>query len=1075
MEHKKDELRHLVGERHRDIIDASDRILLMKNLTYEVSVLLDQLRLYLTNWSQDIEIKKDPSVETQLHELSKASQLKLMLDIPELIWNYMDLGRHSSSARMFFLGRYLSARLSFSREQQLSHVNASVLVSRAWDSLVHMEAAVISACRKRLSAPPSTKEELCDSLAALSMLGDLSTLQALEEFFNGRKVGLYCLLGRDYSPHNEILRRRPNFVLSVRKQLLLVVRHMLSTLEYLEFLFLSNTSGEASTCKGALDSRIRWSVDWTFQDSPIFSRDRLYTRLPRDVLNFKLKDFKFSDEFSNFKHDEQYSLLINLLRKAWDAWRADAIQICRQVLSESLSHVSSFETLVDLRTTALVLVQRLQTFSSKNDTKKSDTGPIKFDIWMELLRDLFLQRLEVLFTESFEKSFNEWIDQFDQMLIRDSKLKSEDNLSKILPSKKPFFSGPIENNQFDWANFVWSDCLRDININDSSVIPDLFSSEKSKSDETSASSVSVWNSKIISHLVNSNNVGLAVFCCLLHSPIPDSFALIENEHEHDFTSSAQLLVFLQRLVDENVQSLPGVIINGYTDLQKRLQVLSPELLALCEKLNTAISNHIIKLTLNVGQDSFNIWSLVFTALQKSIKQLENWITNKAYGRQSLENDFRNISVPLKVHPSCGILISRAWYALVNCCPSIIAASIAATGQIESIHPVHSDIKNSDRLVHSMDSTLPMEGLVWKNISLLRCKWESLSHSLFELINQITFDSLVNGAVGPTILNEFRDSLCSTFLINSKQTNDEFKNDMKSDLVFNKNEVENLLMKYANTDAILNSIIPFEEVRLEIHSSESTDVDGNSSAVVRIPSQLSLPTHHLLLNIVYTMGKFLVHKSLPSPFSHLFLSKVCTSLFEIYSSIVDELLSYQNISIHCTDEASIWFSDSLQKSMQSRALQIMFDLKFLQRLLVSSVSVSEASLAQKNQINISSKLIQSMIQELISRLETLVDPFDWNVCASKLIRNVTNTITSTYHLYAPILGSSSFAQVETLRGVKAISKEETNDNKSTCSFLPCISGTKNKRRLNLNPLPFSSSICVNKWSVLRNGNPYAKQI
>lgn len=127
------------------------------------------------------------------------------------------------------------------------------------------------------------------------------------------------------------------------------------------------------------------------------------------------------------------------------------------------------------------------------------------------------------------------------------------------------------------------------------------------------------------------------------------------------------------------------------------------------------------------------------------------------------------------------------------------------------------------------------------------------------------------------------------------------------------------------------------------------------------------------------------------------------------------------------------------------------------------------------MDVSSKRVQSMIQELTSRLETLVDPFDWNVCASKLSRNVANTITSTYHLYAPILGSSSFAQVETLRGIKAISKEETNDNKSTCFFLPCISGTKNKTKLNLNPLPFNSSICVNKWSVLRNGNPYAKQI
>lgn len=96
--------------------------------------------------------------------------------------------------------------------------------------------------------------------------------------------------------------------------------------------------------------------------------------------------------------------------------------------------------------------------------------------------------------------------------------------------------------------------------------------------------------------------------------------------------------------------------------------------------------------------------------------------------------------------------------------------------------------------------------MWKNISLLRCKWESLSHSLFEVINQITFDSLVKGAVGHTILDEFRDSLCSTFLINSKQTDNEFKSDTKLDLVFNKNKVESLLMKYANTDAILSGII-----------------------------------------------------------------------------------------------------------------------------------------------------------------------------------------------------------------------------------------------------------------------------
>ncbi|KAH8864986.1 Conserved oligomeric Golgi complex subunit 1 [Schistosoma japonicum] len=656
-----------------------------------------------------------------------------------------------------------------------------------------------------------------------------------------------------------------------------------------------------------------------------------------------------------------------------------------------------------------------------------------------------------------------------------SKSKSENNLSRLLSFNKPFLNNPIEHSRVDWANFVWSDCLKDINMNHSSVTQESVFIEVPKFEETSGSSISAWNNEILFHLVKSNNVGLAVFCCLSHLPIPDSFDLIEDGNDQDLTSSAQL-VFLQRLVSENAQLLSGIKLNGYTDLQKKLHILLPEFLSLCDKLNFVISNHVIKLTLNVGQDSLDIWSLVFTALQSSLTQLAKWITNKAYGIQSLESDCSNTSVSLKISPSCGFLLSRAWYTLVECCPSIIAALVAATGQTESIYPVHSAMKNPNPPGDSVENTLLVEGLVWTNISLLRCKWESLSHSLFELVNQITFDSLVKATIGHTILEEFHDSLRSTFLLNSKQSDDEFKNDMKLDLVFDRNTVESLLARYSNTDAMYRSIIPFENVRLELDSSEPMeDVDGDSVTVISIPSQLSLPTHHLLLNIVYTMGKTLVHKSLQSPFSHRFLYSLCTSLFEVYSKIVCELLSFRDTPDTSTKDISLLFSDSLQKLLQSRALQIIFDLKFLRHLLISSVSIIESSPIQKIQMDPSSKVILQRIQELMSRLETLVDPFDWNVCASRLNRNVSNAIASTYHLYAPILGPGSFSHIETLRGVKSAQNGEAGENKTSPSFLPFISGSKNKIKLNLASLPLSSSVCVNKWSSLRTGNTYAKQI
>ncbi|KAK4474242.1 hypothetical protein MN116_000189 [Schistosoma mekongi] len=112
-------------------------------------------------------------------------------------------------------------------------------------------------------------------------------------------------------------------------------------------------------------------------------------------------------------------------------------------------------------------------------------------------------------------------------------------------------------------------------MNHSSVIQESVFAEVLKSGETSGSSITAWNNEIL-HLVKSNNVGLAVFCCLSHLPIPDSFGLIEDGNEQDLTSSAQLLVFLQRLVSENAPLLSGIKLNGYTDLQKKLHILLPE-------------------------------------------------------------------------------------------------------------------------------------------------------------------------------------------------------------------------------------------------------------------------------------------------------------------------------------------------------------------------------------------------------------------------------------------------------------------------------------------------------------------
>lgn len=70
----------------------------------------------------------------------------------------MDSGKHTISAKLFFISRYINARLQLSSEIESDKIDASVLVKRSWSSLIHMESAVVLACERRVNAPLSSKE-----------------------------------------------------------------------------------------------------------------------------------------------------------------------------------------------------------------------------------------------------------------------------------------------------------------------------------------------------------------------------------------------------------------------------------------------------------------------------------------------------------------------------------------------------------------------------------------------------------------------------------------------------------------------------------------------------------------------------------------------------------------------------------------------------------------------------------------------------------------------------------------------------------------------------------------------------
>ncbi|VDM27679.1 unnamed protein product [Hydatigera taeniaeformis] len=154
IESKKMELRFLVGERHRDVIEASDNILHMNEFSHSITEKLEQLEKCCAY--ESLALANSSRLKHRLSGNPKwliASQLKLLLDIPEMVWSALDEMNYTGAVEYFLLGRYLSIKMRLTGEAAATHVNPRVLVKRQWAALDDIENTIASACRKQLAFP----------------------------------------------------------------------------------------------------------------------------------------------------------------------------------------------------------------------------------------------------------------------------------------------------------------------------------------------------------------------------------------------------------------------------------------------------------------------------------------------------------------------------------------------------------------------------------------------------------------------------------------------------------------------------------------------------------------------------------------------------------------------------------------------------------------------------------------------------------------------------------------------------------------------------------------------------------
>ncbi|KAJ7786502.1 hypothetical protein B0H16DRAFT_1657777 [Mycena metata] len=224
---KQEELRLMVGERYRDLLQASTSIIDIARSSKRVIEAFQETKDAIL--SQD----EPPYAPTGLHSWrrrythlhtlqSLSAHLKLLLDAPEYLWRLLERKKYMTAAWLFLLAlrmvwiflcvpscsSLLEYSLIFLQEQ-------FPLVQRQWETIMPFRLQISHRAQLSLREYSAPAEDVCAALLTMHLLESKPLTDALDTFLGQRSKTLLAMLSRTTddsttSPLQPSLSRRAN-------------------------------------------------------------------------------------------------------------------------------------------------------------------------------------------------------------------------------------------------------------------------------------------------------------------------------------------------------------------------------------------------------------------------------------------------------------------------------------------------------------------------------------------------------------------------------------------------------------------------------------------------------------------------------------------------------------------------------------------------------------------------------------------------------------------------------------------------------------------------------------------------
>ncbi|XP_019906333.3 conserved oligomeric Golgi complex subunit 1 isoform X1 [Esox lucius] len=448
IEQKKEELRQMVGERYRDLIDAADTIGEMRQCSESVVKSIQDMHRYCQQLKQgkcvpQTNSKKEIQRQSQEKFYTMASQIKLLLEIPERIWSSMEASQYLQATHLYLLCCHLHRQLHLEGGgPHYSPVLARFpILVRQVAAAGHFRSTILMDSKSVLRGRAVSDQAIAEALVSTMLLEDSSPRQALADFLLARKASIQQLLNQ------------PQHGAGIKAQVCSLVELLVTTLYQAYAVFYVPPEGSPRLGDGGLSSGLLFT---TLENVTSPTAGGKGKRVLQEEVStgswlkyLPVSIAEFQPTLRTLAQPIQKEQLRDTLQQWIDTCKED---ICSGV-SGLLVYVKSLRGLASIRDAVWDL---LSTDSISRHWSSICQRLLErpLALWEDFLQQLFLHRLQAITQESTE-TISASSRQLLSAALRDLGQPAPPGSGPPLPSRGALYEADV-------ASFLWSEAQGDL-------------------------------------------------------------------------------------------------------------------------------------------------------------------------------------------------------------------------------------------------------------------------------------------------------------------------------------------------------------------------------------------------------------------------------------------------------------------------------------------------------------------------------------------------------------------------------------------------------------------------------------